>query len=324
MIKFNGIIQVTGESGAGKTTFGLDVGVPPEQIAFIDNDVKGEQDKRDIESTNHKLGFYVNLLQETEKMKEIETHVYCLGIIREKIAKLKPAVILWDTWTPFENTMYPWVLSHQKEFRDSYSAMGVIKTGEIWQESFKYESAIMSELLSYSKIVVLTCHLKQDRTTKTMIPNQKRPLIQSTHLRLWLRHNPNGGALPIGLVLKRIAKRIILENGNVSTVALLPRRIDPCTWEKINWYYDNPIGNSKPDKSETPDDYEISVLDGILTEDQKIAMRIAAKEESSDDEASFDVKSIVEMKKKQGMSLPAIATELGMKLQDVISALNKE
>ena len=54
----NGIIQVTGEPGVGKTSFALQCGAPPERILFVDDDVKGRSTVDDLKSMGMEFGDY--------------------------------------------------------------------------------------------------------------------------------------------------------------------------------------------------------------------------------------------------------------------------
>lgn len=104
----NAMIHVTGESDTGKTLFALQSGARPEETTFIDADVKGRNTVEQVQSSGLRFGMYYDLLGATEGMKEIAYHEHCLGVIN-KIAELPPEsrrVIVWDTWEPFEKTMF--------------------------------------------------------------------------------------------------------------------------------------------------------------------------------------------------------------------------
>jgi len=111
-------------------------------------------------------------------------------------------------------------------------------------------------------------------------------------MRLWLRQNPEGG-VPIALVLKRISKIEIDDNG-IKPVNVLPRKVTPrdgalSIWDGINYYWSNPYGNRQPEENEIPTPFELSILDGILTDDQKEYWQaeLKAKELQEKEEQSF-------------------------------------
>ena len=147
---------------------------------------------------------------------------------------------------------------------------------EIWKVSFDYETAVIDELLQVAPLVILITHLK-DQTigavkTGAQIPDCKRPLVEKSRLRIWMRHNPSSPA-PIGLVLKRLSKVVATDQGIVP-INVLPRKVNPCTWKRILEYWENPIGDREPEPSEIPNEFEFSILDGVLTADQKDALHI--------------------------------------------------
>jgi hypothetical protein len=73
-------------------------------------------------------------------------------------------------------------------------------------------------------------------------------------------------------VLKRLSR--VTVNGGIRAVNVLPRKINPCSWDRILEYWQNPIGDRQPEPSEIPNDFELSILDGVLTEDQKDVLHI--------------------------------------------------
>ena len=97
------------------------------------------------------------------------------------------------------------------------------------------EATLIEKMLGAAPLVILITHLKDHRIGKIktgkQIPDAQRTLEEKASLRLWLRHNPDSPK-PIGLVLKRIEKWKLDENG-LEAICVLPRRINPCTWQKI-------------------------------------------------------------------------------------------
>lgn len=337
-VLFDGVIHVSGESDSGKSSFGFSTGALPKKIAFIDDDVKGANFVKQIEEQGGKLGFYVNLVSEGEGLKEISFHNKCLGIIDQLVQEAKKNgrfdVLLWDTWTRFENTFHPYVNTHPGEFRSKWSPKGDIKGAEEWKESFNYESVIINKLQSVARLVILTTHLKPEniagRRTGKMIPDCKLPLVQKPVLRVYLRHNPDSPE-PIGLILKRPSKQVLTKEG-IKIVSVLPRKMKPFTWDAIRYYWENPIGNRKLEEHESPDEYELSILDGTLTDDQKMVLRLHDtpplmndEEESggssnNDDKNSNIVEKVLALK-QSGKSNPLIAKELGVSVKDVNSII---
>lgn len=297
----NAMIHVTGESDTGKTLFALQTGARPEETVFIDADVKGRNTVEQIRSSGMEFGMYHDLLGATEGMKELDYHAHCIDLIGQ-IAELPPEsrrVIVWDTWEPFEKTLKPVVESDPKRFRDFYSRMGTIKGAEMWLSSFDYEAEIINRIVGMTELFVAVTHVKNHNIGGTRVPGKyvadcKKPVVQKSLMRIWVKHNPNS-AVPIGLVMKRLGKTSYVEDRGIRTVNVLPRKltprpwptddsIDESLWDTIRHYWENPIGNRQPESWETPDEFELSILDGTLTEDQRHTFKLALVGEAEQEE----------------------------------------
>lgn len=266
-----GIINVTGEPDSGKTLFAFTSGATPERTVFIDDDVKGAAVVNEIKAAGRTLGMYHNLIQETIGMRELDFHKHCMDIL----SSIEPGqfdVLIWDTWTRFENTFHPAVRANPGKFRQFYSAMGQIKGAEEWQAAFHYEASIFATMTELVPLVILTSHLKKN-DKKIEVAESKKPLIQKSRMRVWLRHNGTSPQ-PIGLMLKRLSK-IDFSSGSMDPVNVTHRKMVPITWKRLIHYWNNPVGNEQPSPEEQLTDFEMSILDGILTKDQKDALALA-------------------------------------------------
>jgi hypothetical protein len=333
-VLFSGIIQLTGEADTGKTMFAVSSGASPEDTVFIDDDLKSRSIIDQIREQGHELGMYIDLTQRGAGMKEIELHKEGLKILDELDQAVqqrgKPfEVLIWDTWARFENTFWPWVATYPQTFKSYWSPKGDIKGAEQWQVSFVYEAEFMSKLQKYAKLVILTSHLKPDtingKKTGKFIPDCKRPVVQKCLMRVYLRHNPDSPA-PIGLILKRISKQVVTDEG-IEIVSVLPRKMKPFTWKAIRSYWADPVGDRPLNDSEKPDEWELSILDGTLTDDQKEILRITG----TDDEMpaplptpdfSPELVSAVKSDKASGKPLPKIATDNHVSIADVTKILS--
>lgn len=270
-----GLIHVTGEPDTGKTTFALTCGFEPEEIAFFDDDLKTQAIADMLLEAGTPFGVYYNLTKMSLGMKEIDFHNLVVNLI-DALPKNEFKCLIFDTWTRFENTMQPVVQSNPKRFKDYYSPMGAIKGAEMWKASFDYEAALIDKLTAVAPLVILATHLKDQSVgavkTGKEIPDCKKPIVEKSRIRLWLRHNSDGPE-PIGLVLKRLSK-VQADASGIHAINVLPRKIKPCTWEKLLEYWNNPIGDRVPDDNERPNNFELSILDGVLTEDQKDVLHI--------------------------------------------------
>jgi hypothetical protein len=278
-----GIINVTGEPDSGKTVFAFTSGAVPERTAFYDDDVKGNAIVQDIKDSGRTLGIYHNLVRETDGMRELDLHKYCMSLLDE-IEAGQIDVLIWDTWTRFENTFQPVVHANPTKFKQFYSPMGAIKGSEEWNASFHYESSVLAKMAELVPLVILTSHLKNNMQ-KVAVAESKKPLIQKSRMRVWLRHNPSSPE-PVGLFLKRLSK-MDFDSGSMKPINVTHRKMTPCTWERLIYYWNNPVGNSKPSPEEELNEFEVSILDGVLTRDQKNILelaRIEAEREQKEEE----------------------------------------
>lgn len=337
-----GVIQVTGEHDVGKTTFALECGAAPDRILFLDDDLKGRATVEDLVASGVKFGRYVDLVELGEKKAEYEFHQAVMKMIRE----IKPGefdAIIWDTWTHFANTTHAYVLRHPDEFKKEWAPMGTIKGAQQWQEARRYEATIISYLAKLAPTVILVTHLKDAYVGKVKVPGKQVPANSNAidrvlRFRIWLRLNPNGRPVPIGLAMKRLDRKIV-QDGVIRTVNILPRKITPnddehSLWDTIRYYWENPHGDKEPEDEEMPDEYELSILDGTLTKDQLRTMQLLIDkgliEESRDGEfgreVGVDTLAIIVEMHEQGKPLPVIAREVGIPvadLQEIISKLPK-
>jgi len=228
-----GIVHVTGEPDVGKTTFALTTGSPYENIAFLDNDVKGSNIVDQIRSGGYEFAYYKNLTEVSKGLKPVEFHKKCLQFIKDMQAiKEKIHTIVWDNYGAFEETFHPYVCDNMGQFKRHWSPNGKIKNAEKWKVSFTYEGQFLSDLMQIADVVVVITHLKNYYKGSVQVPGKqvpegKRPLVQKAQLRFWLRHNDTGSPIPTGLLLKRISKWGMTD-GRPGVVNVFPRRIPTC------------------------------------------------------------------------------------------------
>jgi hypothetical protein len=259
-----GMVAVISNYGVGKTTLALECGYHPKEIVFINDDVKEVGFENQFKE-------YVDLVAISKKKKLLDLHAYCLDMIK-RLPKSK--VIIWDTWTQFQSTFPVYVKAHLNEFRNpnEWSAMGKMKAGEVYQEAYRYEGAVLSELKLKCDLLILTFHLKQDYLNNVAIPGKFKPghdraIEKYADLRIWLTPNPDS-QVPVGLVLKNISKRIITEQG-IQTSQVLPLKLSRCNWTHIWHYWNEPLGDRQPEEYERPNSFELSLIEGTLTPEDK-------------------------------------------------------
>lgn len=271
-----GLIHVTGEPDTGKTTFALTCGFAPQEIVFFDDDLKTQAIADLLAQQGAPFGAYYNLTKLGLGKRELDFHDLVIRLIEELPKDGRFKALIFDTWTRFENTFQPVVQKNPTRFKEFYSPMGAIKGAEMWKASFDYEAAVIDRLMQAAPLVILVTHLKDQSIgavkTGKEVPDCKKPVVEKSRLRLWVRHNPAGPA-PIGLALKRLS-RVVAGPGGIQAVNVLPRKLNPATWERLLYYWENPIGERQPEPEEYPNAFELSILDGVLTEDQKDVLHI--------------------------------------------------
>jgi len=327
-----GVIHVTGEHDVGKTTFALECGAAPSRILFVDDDGKGratvEQIKRDTD-----FGRYVDFTAETKNMPQLDMFNYGSALIDS----IKPGdfdAIVWDTWTRFASSFKAHVRKNPHLFREpkDWAPRGDMKGAQQWKEAQLLEAAKLAQLNELAPVVMIVTHLKSqyigNKRTGKQIPDASRTINRVPVLRVWLRRNPSGSPVPVGLVLKRINEKRYVEGVGLRTMNILPLRIqsrpwpddesvDASLWDTVRWYLDNPIGNREPKEYETPNEFEQSLIDGTLTEDQKRAwllqLQADAGEEEEMEELSgelLDDQQFVHDMREDGASDPEIVVAM--------------
>lgn len=324
----SGIIEVSGEHDTGKTSFALEA-YNPEETVFVDDDIKGTSTVQDLLETGVRFLQYIPLTEMYSGKLESQKYKIAMGII-DAIPK-EAKCIIWDTWTATARTFFNHVYTNQSSFRTSWSPMGKMKSGELWQETALHEATVLNRMFDNRRLVIIVNHLKdhfvENVRTGKQIPASSRTFDRVCRARFWLRHNPVS-PIPIALVLKRTDEKY-LENGRLRTRCVLPRKITPMPgdkslWDAIERYYANPIDQRAPLETETPDEYELSILDGELTEEQKMIMSMAIisrNDESDEDIPYADRKAAAMDLRGSGKSVGDIAKELGMKVPDVVALL---
>lgn len=329
-----GIIHVTGEPDTGKTSFALSSGAMPEETVFFDDDVKGRETKRHIEQAGHTFGKYLNLIELRKGKTDIAFHEAVIAELKG-LARDKYRVLVWDTWSNFERTIQPYAAKHEREWRVSYSQMGAIHGAEQWTVADQeYEPQLLNMLLDIAPLVILCAHVKQGSVEGKKIPgrmvSEVRPaVVRKSVMRVWLRHNPLSQA-PTGLIVKRLPHSEVTPQG-IRPVAVFPRRIGTFTWETVLDYWANPVRDRPLRADEIPNAFELSILDGTLTADQKdmLKLLIAAGGQSDGGEFALldkptltaDQKDKARELKAEGKRAPAIARELSIDVSALLEAM---
>lgn len=326
-----GLIHVTGEHDVGKTVFALSCGAQPSRIAFFDDDIKGRNTVNQLKSQGFDFGLYVDLIEELSGKKEVEVNTRAMSLI-ESIQPGKFDCIVFDTWTKIGASFFYVVKKNPDRYKEFYAPNGQIKNGEIAKAGTVLEAKAIDDLLKKAPMVVLITHLRDEyagnKPTGRKVPDAKKTLDEKSNFRVWLRHNPDGAA-PIGLILKRPVKMAVTSKGIVP-VNVLPRKIKPFTWERVINFWENPIGDRPLTDDEKPDAYELGILDGILTEDQKNILRLAvldAEKEQAELRMESSLSSMATTQSidlsddEKAMSIPSLARALSDRIGRKVSII---
>lgn len=334
-----GITHVCGEHDTGKTTFALECGADPKKILFLDDDVKGRATVADLKAQGVELGGYIDLVEMSRRMNELAFH----NKVAKLISEIKPGqydALIWDTWSGFSGTCHSYVMANLAEFRQNWSPMGTIKGAQQWQEARKYEAYLLNYMAQRVKTVILVTHLKDYYAGKVKVPGKYVPasspvLERVPRFRIWLRQNPSGRPVPIGLVLKRLDKKTFVAGEGIRTVSVLPRKIVPSAeenslWDTIWRYWHEPVGDRELFDEELPDEYEISILEGTLTKDQARTFRLLV-ESGMLEEPQIEQEGVPEEVQMQvwelssgGMLPPQIAKETGLSIPVVLRLIKEK
>lgn len=323
--KPEGIFHLTGEPDSGKTTAAL-TAYHPKNTAYIFDDIK----KPPIEAKQ--FGFYLDLVSKYSDLKMLEFY----KAMMEEIDKLPQMdSIIFDTWARTGKATRYYAKANPYEFREqsTFAPSGTIANMEKWSEAHRVESDVISKLSQKCKALFLITHIKPKTVgghkTGTYEPDCGKSFDNVCNMRLWLRHNPNSG-VPIALVLKRIAKIELTDKG-IQPVNVLPRRVVPkpeyySVWDSINYYWQYPVGNREPEPDEIPSPFELSILDGVLTDDQKEMWRaeLEAERQREKEENELVFGQLEEAKKLtlelaqefNGMPAPMVIPQIIGKVQE--------
>lgn len=266
--KPKGIFHVTGEPDTGKTIAALGAYHPSKTAYFFDDVKLPAIDKDEFHTFRNLVALYSNF-------KLLEFYQYVLNEIH---GLDKVDCIIFDTWSRFGKAIRYYAKANPFEFREqsTFSKNGTIKNMEQWGETHRVEADIISLLSQKCEALFLITHIKPQiiagARTGSFTPDCGKSFDKVCNMRLWLRHNPDSG-VPISLVLKRISKIKVTKDG-IQPVNVLPRKITPddhhtSIWDSIKDYWEEPVDNLEPVEDEIPTPFELSILDGILTDDQK-------------------------------------------------------
>lgn len=272
-LRLRGVIHTTGSKGSGKTTLNLQV-ANLKDIALFHSDVKypGVDPKE--------FGLFIDLqkLADGKKLFELREAVLAeLGKI--KIGQYQ--AIIFDTWTRIGEAFRNWVVAHPNEMREKDAFVmrhnAQVIGSQTWRDAYEYEAHIIWKIhsLTNNGFLGLITHTKEESQANAKtgrdIPDASKTLYQVANWQVWLIRNGRG--LPTVVSMKPLGEAKAVD-GRYKMVNILPDRFDcqpedESVWDAVDRYRQNPFGNRAPRPDEIPSEFELSIIRGTMTKEQK-------------------------------------------------------
>jgi len=294
-IKIDGLlVHVTGARGVGKTMFAITCGASPDKIAFFDGEASAK-----IYNAQLPYSIYRNLIVDVADIygNQCSDEQYFLAVSAwlEELEDHAHDVLVFDNILRFENGLVSYVNSNYDKFGITRGQMAKMPS-LIWGPIKSLYESIMVSWLKKAGIVFITTPIKEtwvhSKPSGIFKPKGKDVLEALTGLRIWLRFR-QGSKYPVGLVLKdRISKLTLNSDGGIQAQSVLPRRIDPCTWQIIKEYMASPASATNPEPHEILTDEEWRILNGVLSKDKLLQLEVAKMELENDRRAEIIGKSV--------------------------------
>ena len=345
----SGIIQIVGEWDVGKTSMAIECGYKPEEIIFVDDDVKGKSTVRQMVDDGMEFAKYIDFTAMCKDQsvwgiyqQTIDVFEQVKMLVKNKNAK----VLIWDTWERAGVSFVEYVRHFPQNFvekiKNSYwTGSSAIITGTQYKYAALAEGAFLNELQRIVPLVFLISHLKTNY--KNNVPcgvkaASSKALAKVPYLRVWLRRNPNS-PVPTALIMKRLNRKIYDESvGAIRTINILPPKVVPnivlpeegnavhndrSVWDTIARYYEHPAGLRKLLPDEIPNEDENSILSGTMTDDQRTGWLAALKEKNLLEEeeailAELNRDNKIKNMLKKKISMKQIAAECSCNVKYVL------
>lgn len=272
-LRLSGITHVTGSKGSGKTTLCLQV-APLKQIALFHSDVKypGVDPKE--------FGLFVDVQKLADGKKLFELREAILSTLQA----IKPgqySAIIFDTWPRIGEAFRNWIIAHPNEMREKDAFVmrhnAQVIGAQTWKDAYEYEAHIIWKIhsLTNNGFLGLITHTKEESQggakTGRDIPDASKTLYQVANWQVWLIRNGRG--LPTVVSMKPLGEAKV-KDGKYRMVNILPDRFDclpedESVWDAVDRYRANPFGNRTSLDDEKPNEFELSIIRGTLTKEQK-------------------------------------------------------
>lgn len=280
----NGIVQITGEIGVGKTSFALGrPDVKPEDIAVFNFDVKPYPKLK-----YRHYGSYLHILQNIGTGKKPE--IALVEAVLNDFAKIKGAkVVIFDSWEIFAKCWTIYFMDNADKFKKVIGG-GQFAVMSKLGHAPKVEVSMLDKIITEFGVetIFVINHLQDeydspdgsDKGVKTgrKVPEASKRLEQKASARFWLKHNDKHRC-PITVVMKDPGQHKYVPGKGIVAQRLFPDRLSPealgdmagkdvSIWDIVNHYNEKPVGARSLEKYEQATDDEFAMIAGTLTETQ--------------------------------------------------------
>ena len=261
---FAGLLHIFGEDGVGKTSLAITASNDPSKCVFIDDD---SAKSRETIVDELKWLKYVDLLSDMNGKNEVQYFTHVMSTINNLPNGLD--LLVFDNAKRLFNSAHSYLLQNKSKYRVTWRGSGEIIGGIEWQEVREHLLPELYALMrSKARLVIVITHEKEQSIqgvkTGLMEAAADKSLRKAASPIIRLTRSRDGHPAPVGLVIKNIGRII---DGEV--VNVLPPRIPHCTWKTIKTYQQNPVGVRSLTEEETPNEFEISLITGSLTPEQR-------------------------------------------------------
>ena len=289
----NGILNLTGQSGVGKTSFATEgFARDAKKIAYISWDVKQFEGEDQI--GYHKSLAYIMSEQGKYPDPQIEMMEQSHKAFNELPDDLDLLVL--DAWEIFSKALAGYVQKHRMELKKNwFGANQFWLTLEIRGHAHTYEAALLDAFQKKAKLVVVINHLQNEfndnnQPTGRQLPASSRSVIQKSGVRIWLI--PNGDKpYPRGLVIKNTSQKVFVQGKGLRTVSVLPQKLSydlvdttqeyVSLWDAIHYYEENPVGNRELEYFEQMNENERALVEAALIEQVEATEEEKQREEQN-------------------------------------------
>lgn len=287
----DGIIQVTGPPGVGKTSFALATPVTsPQDIAVFNFDHKPYFDRSSNDDSGP-FGYYrsyLHMLKDAKQNKDDPTpELRMVEQVMRDLEKAKGAeVVIFDAWEIFSKGLVPFFVRNAASYKDFIGGGTILQMSKLGHASV-VESAILDSVYSElgARTIFVINHLMHEYDgfgekavrTGRKIPRSNDRLHEKARARFWLKPNPDPEYdCPIAVVMKDAGVRVWdQETGGFRAMRMLPYRLNPSVlnrpeenvslWDIIAHYQNNPVGDRPQTELELPTEEEFAMIAGTLT-----------------------------------------------------------